>query len=86
MNKVFISPEAARDLSQIKQYISTELKNRSVARKSIVAKKNIKAGEVLTEENITTKRPGTGINPMHWKEVIGSRAIRDFEEDELIVL
>ena len=63
-----------------------ELKNRSVARKSIVAKKNIKAGEVLTEENITTKRPGTGINPMHWKEVIGSRAIRDFEEDELIVL
>ncbi len=61
-----------------------ELKNRLVARKSIVARKAIKAGEELTDDNITTKRPGTGINPMKWNEVIGTNAIRDFEEDELI--
>ncbi len=61
-----------------------EVKNRDVARKSIVAKKAIKVGEILSEENITTKRPGIGINPMRWNEVIGTNAIRDFEEDELI--
>ena len=65
---------------------ATELKNRSVARKSIVAKVPIKAGELLTVDNITTKRPGTGINPMMWNDVIGTRAVRDFEEDELIEL
>lgn len=63
-----------------------ELKNRLVARKSIVARKAIKAGQELTEDNITTKRPGFGINPMKWNEVIGTKAIRDFEEDELIEL
>ena len=63
-----------------------ELKNRLVARKSIVAKKAIKVGEELTVDNITTKRPGSGINPMRWNDVIGTRAIRDFEEDELIEL
>ncbi|TYZ24514.1 N-acetylneuraminate synthase [Selenomonas ruminis] len=63
-----------------------EIANRVVARKSIVAKRNIAAGEILTEDNITTKRPGTGINPMHWKNVLGTRAVRDFCEDELIVL
>ena len=41
-------------------------------------------GEELTEENITTKRPGNGIDPMKWPEVLGTKAIRDFEEDELI--
>lgn len=61
-----------------------EMKNKLVARKSIVARKAIKAGEELTEDNITTKRPGTGINPMRWNEIIGTKAIRDFEEDELI--
>lgn len=61
-----------------------ELKNREVARKSIVAKRNIRAGEIFTEDNITTKRPGTGINPMRWTEIIGTKAIRDFKEDELI--
>ncbi len=64
----------------------TEMKNRDAARKSIVAKKNIKAGEMITVENITTKRPGTGINAMRWNEVLGTKAIRDFEEDELIEL
>ena len=62
----------------------SEQKNITVARKSIVAKHKIKLGEVLTEENITVKRPGTGISPMKWNEVIGTKAIRDFEEDELI--
>lgn len=61
-----------------------EMKNRSVARKSIVAKKKIRIGEILDVDNITTKRPGTGINPMKWNEIIGTKAIRDFEEDELI--
>ena len=57
-----------------------------VARKSIVAKRDIKKGEVLTEENITTKRPGNGISPMKWFEVLGTKAVRDFGEDELICL
>ena len=55
-------------------------------RKSIVAKRNIRAGEILTADNITTKRPGTGISPMRWDEVIGTGAVRDFEEDDLIEL
>ncbi len=64
----------------------SEKKNKDIARKSIVAKHNIKAGEVLTEENITVKRPGNGICPMKWNEVLGTKAARDFEEDELIEL
>lgn len=63
---------------------SSEKKNKAVARKSIVAKKRIRTGEKLTEDNITVKRPGTGISPMRWLEVIGTKAIRDFSEDELI--
>lgn len=62
----------------------SERKNITIARKSIVAKKKIKEGEVFTEDNITTKRPGYGISPMRWFEVLGTKAIRDFEEDELI--
>jgi N,N'-diacetyllegionaminate synthase len=64
----------------------SEKKNIAVVRKSIVAKKNIKVGEELNVSNITTKRPGSGINPMRWNEVIGTKAIREFEEDELIEL
>ncbi len=62
----------------------SEKMNIAVARKSIVAKKRIKTGEKITEENITAKRPGTGISPMKWNEVIGVKAVRNFEEDELI--
>ena len=62
----------------------SEKKNISVARKSIVAKREIKAGEELTEDNITVKRPGTGISPMKWLDVLGTHAVRDFYEDELI--
>ncbi len=70
--------------SSEKRPSEVELKNRLVARKSIVARKAIKAGEELTEKNITTKRPGSGINPMKWNDIVGTKAIRDFEEDELI--
>lgn len=62
----------------------TEKNNITIVRKSIIASRHIEKGELLTEENITTKRPGTGINPMRWNEVIGKKAIRRFEEDELI--
>ena len=57
-----------------------------MARKSIDAKRDIKAGETLTEENITTKRPGNGVSAMKWFEVLGTKAVRDFGEDELICL
>ena len=64
----------------------SEQKNIAVARKSIVAACDISEGELLTEENITVKRPGTGISPMKWFEVIGTKAVRSFAEDEQIVL
>lgn len=64
----------------------SEKKNIVIARKSIVAKRAIKAGEIFTEENITVKRPGSGISPMRWMEVLGAKAARDFDEDELIEL
>lgn len=64
----------------------SEKKNITIARKSIVAKKNIRIGEILTEENLTVKRPGNGISPMEWNTVVGTKAVRDFQEDELIEL
>lgn len=64
----------------------SEAKNINIARKSIVAARAIKAGETLTEENITVKRPGGGVSPMKWDEVIGTKAIRDFDYDTLIEL
>ena len=68
----------------IKKPSPSELKNKPVARKSIVAAKDIKEGEKFTEENLTAKRPGTGISPMRWDEVIGRKAGRDYNIDELI--
>lgn len=62
----------------------SEKKNIYVVRKSIVAQKNIKKGDILTEDNITIKRPGYGISPMKWYEILGTKAVRDFREDELI--
>lgn len=69
-----------------KKPTESELKNISAARKSIVAKRNIKKGEVFTEENLEVKRPGSGLSPMNWYEVIGTKAVKDFEEDELIIV
>lgn len=68
----------------VKKPSASEKTNIAVVRKSIIAARDIKKGERLTEDNLTTKRPGTGINPMRWNEVIGTTAVRDFAEDELI--
>jgi len=67
-----------------KHVSESERKNIAIARKSIVAACDIMKGELLTEENLTVKRPGTGISPMRWEEVVGKTAKRDFAEDELI--
>jgi N,N'-diacetyllegionaminate synthase len=64
----------------------SEIKNIAVVRKSIVAKCAIKKGDAFTEENITVKRPGNGVSPMRWFDVLASTAVKDFMEDELIVL
>ena len=70
----------------IKKVTDSEKGNIAVARKSIVASRNIKKGEILSEDNLTVKRPGTGISPMRWEEVLGQVAKRDFSEEELIEL
>lgn len=67
-----------------KHVSESERKNITIARKSIIAARDIKKGELLTEENMTVKRPGTGISPMCWEEVIGTKAIRNFAEEDLI--
>lgn len=64
----------------------SERKNKIVARKSIVARRPIQKGERLTEENITCKRPGNGISPLRWEEVLGTEAERDYQRDELITV
>lgn len=81
--------DAIRNIEQAlgdghKHVSPSERKNMDIARKSIVAARDIRKGEVLTEDNITTKRPGNGISPMRWDSVIGTTAIRDFGYDELI--
>jgi N,N'-diacetyllegionaminate synthase len=68
----------------IKRPSPSEIRNKSVVRKSLVASRAINAGEVFTPENLTTKRPGSGISPMRWDEFIGQKAPRDFSIDELI--
>lgn len=68
----------------IKKRTESERKNCEVARKSIVAKTVIKKGDLLTVENLAVKRPGTGISPMEWYEIIGKKAIRDYDIDEII--
>lgn len=70
----------------IKQVSASETPNKTIARKSIVAKRAIKKGETFTEENITVKRPGNGISPMRWNEVLGTTATRNYSPDELIEL
>ena len=69
-----------------KKVTVSEGKNIAIARKSIVAAHPIKKGEILSEENLTVKRPGIGISPMQWDEIVGTIAIRDYNEDELIEL
>lgn len=64
----------------------SERKNMVIARKSIVAACPIKKGDLLTENNLTVKRPGNGINPMRWEEILGTTAVKDFDEEDLIVI
>lgn len=68
----------------VKKSTASEAKNILVARKSLVASRNILLGEEFSAENLTAKRPGTGISPMRWDEIIGLKAIRNFEADEFI--
>lgn len=68
----------------IKKRTASEEKNCAAARKSIVAKCPIKKGDIFTEDNLTVKRPGNGISPMKWNEMLGQAAERDYETDELI--
>jgi N,N'-diacetyllegionaminate synthase len=83
--------KAIRNIEQalgngIKQPTESEAKNKPMARKSLVAACAIRAGEVFTEHNLTVKRPGIGVSPMRWDEVLGRKAPRDFEPDQLIEL
>lgn len=70
----------------IKRPSPSETKNMTVARRSLVAARAIRAGESFSEDNLVAKRPGTGISPMQWDEIMGQRAPRDFAPDELIEL
>lgn len=78
--------EIALSGSGLKEVSASEIKNIAIARKSIVATKKIHEGEIFSEANIGVKRPGTGISPMKWDEVIGTVSPKDFEEDELIII
>ncbi len=95
-HKASLEPEELRDMvvairnieralgDGIKRPSASEAKNISVTRKSLVAGRAIRAGEAFTEFNLIAKRPGTGISPMRWDEVLGRKAPRDFAVDELI--
>ena len=68
----------------VKRPTASELRNRAVARKSLVAARRIRAGETFGPDDLATKRPGTGLSPMLWDEVVGRRATRDYAPDEMI--
>ena len=70
----------------VKTPSASESQNIPNARKSIVALKEIRSGDVFSEENLTAKRPGTGVSPMRWDDLIGTKASRDYAPDELIKL
>ncbi len=70
--------------SSVKKPSPSEIKNISIARKSIVASRKIKKGEIFTIKNLTVKRPGTGLSPMLWDKILGKKSSRDYIEDQLI--
>ncbi len=70
--------------SPYKRVSPSEKKNMTAARKSIVANSEIKKGEILSERNLTVKRPGNGISPMQWDSIVGRKATRDYQPDDLI--
>lgn len=84
MVKAIRNIEQAISGDGIKKPSTSEMKNIEIARKSIVASVSISKGAILTEKNVTIKRPGTGISPMKWDEVIGKVALRDYSTDDLI--
>lgn len=86
MVSVIRNIEKALSGSGVKEISLSEKKNIAIARKSIVATKKIQKGDVFSEENIGVKRPGTGISPMKWDEVMGMKSNKDFEVDELIII
>jgi len=69
-----------------KKVSQSEIKNLYVARKSLVAKKRIKKGDLFSNENLCAKRPGNGISPMRWEEIVGMRSKKNFEENDLITI
>ena len=70
--------------SKVKNPSESEAKNIQIARKSIVAKKPIKSGELFNENNLTTKRPGIGVSPVYWDKIIGTKSTKDYLPDQLI--
>lgn len=84
MVKAIRNIEKAISGDGLKKPSESEMKNMGIARKSIVAATPISKGEIFTEENLTIKRPGTGISPMKWDEIIGKVATKDFSTDDLI--
>ncbi|HCX90138.1 MAG: N-acetylneuraminate synthase [Deltaproteobacteria bacterium CG12_big_fil_rev_8_21_14_0_65_43_10] len=68
----------------VKRPSPSEVKNKLIARKSLVATQPIKTGELFSADNITAKRPGTGISPMRWDEILGQVAQKDYKADDLI--
>lgn len=95
-HKASATPEELKELVQnvrraeimygtgCKEVTNSERKNKKIARKSIIAKTNIKKGDIFTEENLICKRPGNGISPMNWYKILGQKAEYEFNEDELI--
>ena len=69
----------------VKEPSPSEIKNISIARKSILAKRPIKKGELFSENNLTVKRPGTGVSPMEWENIIGKNSDRNYEADDFII-
>jgi len=70
----------------VKRPMPSEMINLSSIRQSIVARVKIGVGEIFSDENLTTKRPGNGISPMHWQKIIGKSALREYQPDEMIEL
>ncbi len=97
-HKASLEPNELKDMVQSIRHIEkalggghktispSERKNIAIARKSIVAACSIKKGDIFTEENLTVKRPGTGISPMQWDSVIGMKASKDYKEEDMIEL
>ena len=70
--------------SSIKKPTESEISNIQIARKSIVTKTKIKKGDTLNDKNLSTKRPGSGISPMRWDNIVGTKAKKNYNEDELL--